>query len=88
MQLLHTGLAQTLQGQLVGTGTARLMRVGCLHGARGEVRMGGNLLGNVASVGLDGPLGHAAALGGPLRRLRDAVLAAEHVILELIEARC
>ena len=28
MQLLHTGLAQTLQGQLVGTGTARLMRVG------------------------------------------------------------
>ena len=84
---MDAGFAQALHAQEVGLQPRRLMRVRAADvRAAVEVDDGRDLPGPLLGQGLDGPLGHAALVRGPFRGLGDAVLAAEHVVLELLEA--
>ena len=48
--------------------------------------MESRLLGPFAGQGLDGPFGHAALAGSPFGCLGDAVLFAQNIVLDLVEA--
>ena len=83
--LLHTRLAQTLQGEQVGGGAGGLVAIRRLDRAGTVVHVRGRLLGRVARKGLDGPGGDAAAFGCPCGGLGLAVLLAQHVVGHLVE---
>ena len=74
LALVHAGAAEALHAQHDALEPAGLVRVRAAEGRAAEVVDDGRgVLGELAGEGLDGPLGHAALLGGPFRGLRDAV---------------
>ena len=85
--LVDARLAQALHAEQVGLQPGRLVRVGTAHVRTAvEVDDGGYLPSPFLGQRLDGPLRHAALGRGPFRGLGDPVLAAQHVVLELVEA--
>ena len=85
--LVYAGLAQPLHAEEVGLQAGRLVGVGAANvRAAVEVDDGGYLPGPFLGERFDGPLGDAALGRSPFRGLGDTVLAAQHVVLELVEA--
>ena len=87
LRLMHAGLADAAHAEQHDLEPGRLRRVRAADVAAAvavDDRCG--LPGPVTGEGLDRPLPDAALLTGPGRGLRHAVLAAEDVVLEFVEA--
>ena len=87
LELVHARLAHAAHAQQVHLHARRFVRERRADVAAAVAVGDGHLvLCPVARERLDAVVGHAAALGRPRRRLRHAVLAAQHVVLEPVEA--
>ncbi len=88
LALMHARPAKALHAQEDAFQPAGFVRVGAAEGRAAEVVDDrGGVLGELPGQRLDGPLGHAALLRGPLGGLRYAVLVlAQHVVGHLVHA--
>ena len=87
LELVGAGLAEALHAEERNLEARRLGGEAGADVASAVAVRDGHAVGRpVAREGLDGAGGHAADLLGPLGRLRHAVLAAEHVVAEVVEA--